>query len=729
MTTLSRFYQRHSRKLLLFALVSFPFLYHKAQTLPANNDIETWLPRDAEVRANYEKFKHDFGVEELIVVGIENTSKNDALVEAVCERLDRLPCVRKCWSPARMEEIMTDFGITEEEAESRLQGLALSEDGKLVGLICLLSPEGFANRARTVDAVQGVLEYCQLHGDQVRLAGAPVIVTELDRLGSEEENRKFFFVTLLICLALLAYTTRHWQLSLSLLGLTIWAIQFTLAMIHLAGGEMNFILSALSVMVMIFTLAVSIHFMHYYAAAADGEDPLAAAFKTAWKPCFLATLTTTIGLVSLAVSDILPVNQFGYAAAWGSVVALITGLGFTPALVTIWPPRPQSDVHSAALVARLGDWISTHSKVIAAATVTLVFVTCAGLMHIKTKIDPLDFLPKNSKVLADSLRVEEKLTNIDSIEAVVEFRDPDMPFTERLEKVREIEALIAEHPAVRHTISSASFFPTDLPQNPFTLGRLLKRAEARREHNEYIADGERLWRISARISTQSGLSQYEIFKQLEASAAGLPVRFTGIAPMLNHAQQEIFRGFHESFLTAFLIITGIMVVSLWSWKTALVAMIPNLTPICIVYGLLGWFDMPVDIGMMMSGSIALGIAVDGTFHFLVHYQALYDRGISSSDASCAALRQTGVPIFKAALISSIGMLALTLSSFTPTARFGFLMCSLLMAALVGDLVLLPSLLCLRPGRLRQQSTAASRLSGPHTLPKAPEPAVLAERVA
>ncbi|WP_339911567.1 MMPL family transporter, partial [Symmachiella dynata] len=234
---------------------------------------------------------------------------------------------------------------------------------------------------------------------------------------------------------------------------------------------------------------------------------------------------------------------------------------------------------------------------------------------------------------------------------------------------------------------------------------------------------------SARISTSEGLSQHEIFEQLQARAEGLPVRFTGIAPMLNHAQQEIFRGFHESFLMAFLIITGVMVVSLRSWKTAMVAMIPNLTPICIVYGILGWVGMPVDIGMMMSGSIALGIAVDGTFHFLVHYQTQFNRGVSSSQASCEALRQTGVPIFKAALISSIGMLALTLSSFAPTARFGLLMCSLLIAALVGDLVLLPALLCLRPRRLRQQESEKAELAGPHRLPTTPEPAVLADRVA
>ncbi len=729
MSTVSRFYHEHSRKLLLLALLSFPILFLKAQSLPQNNDIETWLPRDSEVRSNYERFKRDFGVEELVVVGLETDTRDVRLVEAISERLERLDTVRKCWSPTRLQSVMAGFGVDEVEARGRLEGLALSDDGSLIGLICLLSDQGYRARSQAVADVKQVIDYCCLQNDQVRLAGAPVIITELDRLGSEEENRKFFFVTLVICWGLLAYSTRHWQLSLALLGLTVWAIQLTLAVIHLAGGEMNFILSALSVMVMIFTLAVSIHFIHYYRAAGTSDDPLGAAFKAAFKPCCLATLTTTIGLVSLAVSDILPVNQFGYAAAWGSVVALITGLGFTPALMTIWPLQVEADSRTTMAFARLGHWISTHSKIVACATVSLVAASCTGLVFLETKIDPLDFLPRNSKVLVDTVRVEEKLTNIDSIEAIVTLNDPEMPFAQRLEEVRRIEMVIAEHPCVRHTISAASFFPEELPQNPFVLGRLLKQAEAQRDQNEYLADGERLWRISARISTREGLSQYEIFEQLQERTAGMPVELTGIAPMLNHAQQEIFRGFHESFLLAFIIITAVMVVSLRSWKTALVAMIPNLTPICIVYGMLGWLGMPVDIGMMMSGSIALGIAVDGTFHFLVQYQELYDHGVSSAKASRSALRHTGVPIFKAALISSIGMLALTLSSFTPTARFGYLMSALLMAALVGDLILLPSLLSLRPHRPRPEQPSGLKLAGPHNLPKQSEPSVLADRVA
>ena len=123
--------------------------------------------------------------------------------------------------------------------------------------------------------------------------------------------------------------------------------------------------------------------------------------------------------------------------------------------------------------------------------------------------------------------------------------------------------------------------------------------------------------------------------------------------------------------------------------------------------MLGWWKFPVDIGMMMTASIALGIAVDGTFHFLVRYNEQVRHTKSSASASRSALLQTGNAIFQAAVIASFGMFAMVLSNFVPMARFGMMMSTLLVAALVGDLVLLPALL-------------AIRRNGPDARPQQPE---------
>jgi len=692
----SRFYQSRSKLLLIAVLLSFPVLTHLADSLPTNNDVETWLPNDSDVRRDYNAFKREFGAEEVILIGLDRSAQDAQLLEALAQRLEKLSQVRQCLSPGRLRSVMRGLSVDDKQIDERLEGFLLSKNTDLIGMVALLSDAGLKDRVTTARAIRAELDYCQLRDDDIYLAGAPVVVAELDRLGNRESNKKFFLITLFVSLCLLYYTVRQWKPVLAILGLIVWAINLTMATVNLAGGEMNFILGALSVMVMVFTMAIAIHVLHYYRSSLGSPDPLGRALKLAWKPCFLATLTTTIGLMSLTVSDIAPVRQFGYAASAGSIVALLTGLGLTPAVIALWPVRnlrSESESHKSSQIV---SWILGRSRVVAAAAMLLVAVTSVGLFFIESKVDPLDFLPRAGKVLSDIRRIEHDLTNTSSVEAVLDFGDSDLAFVEKLDEVRRIESRIAEHPAVRHTMSVATFFPDPMPQSTFEATALLKKANARRGNSGFIADGDRRWRISARVSTALGHTRMQAFNEIGESLRGEPVTLTGVSPLLEGAQTAIFDGFWESFTAAFGIITAVMVLSLRSLRLGLVAMIPNLTPICIVFGTLGWLGVTVDIGMMMTASIALGIAVDGTFHFLVRYNEQHRQTGDSAASSHTALVQTGSPIFQAAAIASLGMLAMTLSSFTPMARFGMMMSSLLLAALVGDLVLLPALLALRP---------------------------------
>jgi len=695
---ISLFYKTHGKTLLWTVVLTFPFLLVHGNTLPSNNDIETWLPRDAEIRRTFEQFKRDFGPDETVLIAFPAERSDTELTQALATRLEALDGVRRCWSASRLRKAMRALEVREEEIERRLKGLVVSEDGKTVGLVVVLSPTGVDDRLATVRQIHNELQYCQLQGKDVSVAGSPVVVAELDRLGNTKNNQKFFIVTLLISLALLYYSLRDWKVTGAILGITIWAINLTMSLVKFSGGELNFILGSLTVMVMVFTLAICVHFLHYYEASADEDDRISAAVKKAWKPCCLATLTTSIGLLSLTVSDIPAVRAFGIYAAIGSAAALLAGLGLMPAVLTLWKPHMNHVNSTDGWFARTANWLMHRKKSVAVVAGLLVAGTSVGLFRLKSHIEPLDFLPRDNRVLNDVYRVEDRLLKLNSIEAVVDFGDDDSPFIEKLDKIRRLEQLIRSHESVHQTMSPATFFPKQFPENAWKTASLLESARDRwADNNDFIADGDRLWRISARIESSPDRPRQQIIDELKHKTKGFNITFTGMAPLLEEAQQSIFDGFWESFLTAFGIITLVMIVSLRSWKTGLLAMIPNLTPLCIVFGILGWARVPVDIGMMMTGSIALGIAVDGTFHLLLHYRHQQRLKNDSSSASHAALLQTGAPIFKAAMIAAVGMLALTLSNFVPTARFGYMMTMLLMAALIGDLVLLPAILAVCPG--------------------------------
>lgn len=680
-------------------MLLLPWLAVQSRSLPANNDLETWLPLESEVRSAYRGFTKQFGGEELILVGLVNRGPDDPLVESVAARLERLPGIRKCWTPKRLARVMGDLGVPAEEVEGRLRGLTNGKDGRLTGIIAMLSEAGVEDRAGTVDQVRAELNYCQVGDDQMLLSGPPVIVAELDRLGGTQANRRFFLSIFLISGVLLYLLLRDARLATGIVAVTFWSVLATNTVVKLLGGEMNFILSALPVMVLVFTLSTAVHFVHYYRHCQQHRDPVGEALRKAIRPCFWAMLTTVIGLMSLMVSDIAPVRQFGWAASIGAAVSMLAALLFTPALLQLWPQALQRESSTPQWAARLGYGIIHYRRRIAALTFAVVVVTATGLPSLHSKINPVEFLPTGSTIVSDLIRVEEELTPAESIEAVVDFGIRDLPFLEKLQVVREIEREIARQPGVRHTVSLASFFPTVMPESALETMRILGRASSQAGQNDFVSAGERFWRISARVSGTPD-EKYQIYRNLQQLSQRYPVSFTGLAPLLVHAQRIIFNGFWESFATAFLIITGVMMISLRSVKLALVAMIPNVTPISIVFGLLGWWGLPVDIGMMMTASIALGIAVDGTFHFVMAYrQGLrHDRRVVR--ASRRALFLTGAPILQAALIAGTGMLALACSQFTPTVRFGVLMATLLLVAVLGDLVLLPTLLALGPCRRR-----------------------------
>ena len=337
----------------------------------------------------------------------------------------------------------------------------------------------------------------------------------------------------------------------------------------------------------------------------------------------------------------------------------------------------------------------------------LTGICAVGIFDLRSLISPLDFLPASDPVLRDTLIIQNSLTSPTSIEAVVDFGDKGASFVERLREVRSIETAITDVDNVCHVLSLADFFPEELSENTLSLSKLASASSSETGSSGMMADGSRLWRVSIRLKNDDPSVLRATMQALSDRCEGMPVHFTGIGPLLEQAQGQIFEGFWASFASAFVLITIVMILALRSVTAGLIAMIPNLTPIILVFGTLGWCDYPIDIGIMMTASIALGLAVDGTFHFLFSYR---DSRVSTGcryRSVRRALLQTGMPIISSAVISGTGLLALGLSPFRPTMRFGVLMFCLLITALIGDLLFLPAFLAIGAKRKRGSVPADS----------------------
>jgi uncharacterized protein len=701
----SSFYRKYSLTLILACMALLPWLMWYGERLPANNNIETWLPGQSEIRENYDNFCRTFGADESVLIAFDRPFPKPAQLAALAGRIRGLNGVAECRTQDDIVALMVENDVKQQTAQDRLVHLVAAPDGSLATILAVLDQDATQSRFSIIADIRQQLVYCDLQ--HACVAGPPVVASQLDVLGSRDSSKKLFAVTLIICGGLLYLNLGCWKTSLALVVATVFSIEATLTLMGFCGQEMNFILSSLPVMVMVFTTASSVHFIGHFRHNCRMPMPMSRAMKSVMWPSLFAAATTVIGLLSLALSDVGPIPDFGIAASMGIVVSFVVGIGITPAVLTVLKYQPPGISTAQLWLERCAMSVLNRPLRYLVPILSLTAICSVGVMQLKSLIDPLEFLPDADQVLLDTRLIQDRLTSPTSIEAVVDFAGTETSFVERLTYVRDLEHKMSTHANVCHTFSLADFFPADLDNQDLSVSRLISSSGSEAS-GSLIADGTRLWRISIRMNRDSPTDVRATTDALHTLIDPSRVILTGVGPLLEEAQTAIFDGFWTSLGSAFVLITIVMIIALRSFKAGAVAMIPNLTPILLVFGLLGWADFPIDIGIMMTASIALGLAVDGTFHLLFSYQAALRQTHCRYRSIRRALMKTGMPIISSAIISGTGLLALSLSPFRPTMRFGMMMFCLLVTALVGDLIVLPAMLAIGTRRLRRRPAASQQ---------------------
>jgi predicted RND superfamily exporter protein len=207
-------------------------------------------------------------------------------------------------------------------------------------------------------------------------------------------------------------------------------------------------------------------------------------------------------------------------------------------------------------------------------------------------------------------------------------------------------------------------------------------------------------------------------KQLKADPelgkdVDITTMYTGIIPIIYKTQRSLLQSLIQSIGLAFLMISVVMMLLLRDWKSSprpdnllnirggMISMLPNVFPVVLVFGFMGHMNkyyggtvdsFLIDIGSMMTASVAMGVAVDDTIHFLNWYRYALDKGYKRKSAIKVAYGRVATAMTQTTLIGGLGLSAFAFSTFTPTQRFGVLMLFLLVMALVGDLILLPAIL-------------------------------------
>ncbi len=196
--------------------------------------------------------------------------------------------------------------------------------------------------------------------------------------------------------------------------------------------------------------------------------------------------------------------------------------------------------------------------------------------------------------------------------------------------------------------------------------------------------------------------------------------FTGVVPIVYKSQRKLLDGLIQSTVWSFLTITPLMMFVCRGILAGLVVMIPNALPVLMIFGGMGWLGWPVDIGSMMAASIALGVAVDDTIHYLTWYREALAAGHPRKTAIIRAYGHCASPTIQSALISGLGMSVFVFSTFMPTRRLGILMLAILIAGCLAELIMLPAILAGPMGKVfsatRRRTTSTPPSDSANAIP-------------
>jgi hypothetical protein len=188
---------------------------------------------------------------------------------------------------------------------------------------------------------------------------------------------------------------------------------------------------------------------------------------------------------------------------------------------------------------------------------------------------------------------------------------------------------------------------------------------------------------------RAGTSQATAYR---ASPGEVSAVYTGVVPIVYKAQRMLLDSLIQSTFWSVIMITPLLMFIARSAAAGLVAMLPNVLPVLMVFGGMGWLGIDVDVGAMMTASIALGVAVDDTIHYLNWFREELDRLGDRKQAILAAYKHCATPTIQAATIGGLGLSIFAVSTFTPTQRFGILMLVILWLGAVAELIFFPALL-------------------------------------
>ena len=545
----------------------------------------------------------------------------------------------------------------------------------------------------------------------------------------------FSLIVLLIIILILFLIFRRVKWVFAILFTSISAVYLSIGL----AGFINFEITAVSAnflsLMFVLSISMNVHIMNNYL---QRDIKIIENFRMMFWPCFYTFLTTIVAFVSLVISDIKPVIDFGIIMIIALLIVLISSFVILPLIVSFFSKEEKSYSLNLSFLKSFYPFAYKNSKYILGLNILIFFISLYGITNLNVENSFIKYFKKNTEIYKGMYLIDNELGGTTPLDIILKFKNDDQIidttikaeeeddleieddffsddlfgeenniwFTnEKIETIKFVHQYLESRIEIGKVTSIYSLIDTANQINKSDLSMF----ELSVLYNEipidyktdlidpYLNVEKNMIKISTRVKDSKDIKRNDLINDINSFLFNEfdnleEFKVNGLLVLYNNMLKSLFSSQIKSLGFVILAIFIMFVILFRSLKLSIIGIIPNIFASTFILGLIGLLKIPLDIMTITIAAISIGIAVDNTIHYIYRYKENLKLGRNHSEM----IEKTHLTVGNAVLITSIaitaGFLTLCLSNFVPTVYFGLFTSLAMIFAMIGVLITLPSIL-------------------------------------
>ena len=752
---LSNFILKNRIVIIIMITALTVFMAQKGREAKLSYSMAKLLPNDHQVSVDYNDFLNKYGSQNVLVIAVEDslitTLSHLKKWDKVSEFIKNIDGVEQIISFSNLSILQKDadekkFTVkrwfsediqTEEEFQKALaiyqsqpffKGLINSEDNKVTTLLITLDEEMIRSSSREtlIFSIKDLVDnYSTDFGVKAYYSGLPYIRT-VDSLKVKNEISMFIMFTLLITALILYLFFKSFKATISSIIVVIIGVIFSFGSIALIGYEISILMALVPPVLIVIGIPNCIFLINKFHSefrlSNNKDEALSKMIQKIGNITLLTNVTTASGFAAFILTNSETLQEFGVIASLNILFIFLLSLFIIPIYFSFSSaPKKRHTQHLDKkwinnLVQYLSYLVKYKRKHIYVITFVLIFVGFFGIIQLKTTGNITEDLPKEQALYQDLKFLESNFGGVLPLEVLVNTKKKNgLLKSYNLRKIEKLSDVLETYPefskpssyieAVKYSKQAfyngdSTFYSLPNSQDQRVILSYLKNSSKGLGFGNLLMDSlKQEARISLRVADVSTSKMDSIFYSLYPKINEIfdsekyDVNITGTSIVFLNGTKFLIKNLVLSLLLVIILISIFMAWMFNSFRMVVVSIIPNLIPLLLTGAIMGYFGIALKPSTILVFSIAFGISVDDTIHFLAKYrQELLMNNWNIRKSVFSALNETGVSMFYTSVVLFFGFFIFVASDFGGTIALGLLVSITLMLAMLSNLLLLPALL-------------------------------------